>query len=92
MPQIEKECTARRWYRIAEEMREKQNGRKDEGKTYAKNEQQTSLFQFDNQPSSVRKDGKGAKDTKDHNATKDSKATDATLIDELFRQATELFE
>ncbi len=46
----------------------------------------------DNQPSSVCKDGKGAKDTKDHKAAKDSKATDATLIDELFRQATELFE
>ena len=46
----------------------------------------------DNQLSSIRKDGKGAKDTKDHKAAKDSKATDATLIDELFRQATELFE
>ena len=46
----------------------------------------------DNQLSSIRKDGRGAKDTKDHTAAKDSKATDATLIDELFRQATELFE
>ena len=44
------------------------------------------------QPSSARKDGKDAKDTKDHKAAKDPKATDAHLIDELFRQATELFE
>ena len=44
------------------------------------------------QPSSARKDGKAAKDTKDHKAAKDPKATDAHLIDELFRQATELFE
>ncbi len=44
------------------------------------------------QPSSARKDGKDAKDTKDHKAAKEPKATDAHLIDELFRQATELFE
>ena len=50
------------------------------------------------QPSAAGKDssgGKGEKDTKsakDPKPAKDQKATDTALIDELFRQATELFE
>ena len=44
------------------------------------------------QPSSARKDIKDHKAAKDSKAAKDPKATDAHLIDELFRQATELFE